>query len=79
MRAAREDHTEIVRILLAAGADIEGKRDDGYTALMNAAFRGSTETVKTLLAAGANVNAVRISACITPTPRAKRSKPRPWC
>lgn len=37
MMAAREGHTDIVRVLLQAGADASARAADGHTALMMAA------------------------------------------
>ena len=54
MRAADNDHPEIVKMLLAAGANPNAARSDGWTALMQTA---DPEIVKVLLAAGANPNA----------------------
>jgi ankyrin repeat protein len=53
--AAWDGHTETVRMLLAAGADMHAWND---FALRFAAHNGHTETVKALLAAGANVHAM---------------------
>ena len=56
--AAGGGHTEIVMILIAAGADVNAKHHStGETALMSAAGGRRTETVKVLIAAGADVNA----------------------
>ena len=54
--AAQEGHTEIVKALLAAGAAVNAKDQEGRTALDLAAQEGHTETVKALLAADAAVN-----------------------
>jgi len=48
---------EIVKHLLAKGADINAIMDDGSTALMRAARTGHTEVVNVLVSGGADVNA----------------------
>ena len=55
--AVIKGHMETVQALLAAGADVNAKDNDGDFALMFAARNGHTETVQILLAAGAEVNA----------------------
>lgn len=54
--AARRGHAEVVRILLAAGAD--GKGHEGFRALHAAATEGHADVVKTLMEAGADLNEV---------------------
>jgi serine/threonine-protein phosphatase 6 regulatory ankyrin repeat subunit B len=48
---------EIVRLLLAAGADVNARNKQGQTALMYAAIDGNPVVVQALLDARANVNA----------------------
>jgi len=52
-RASWYGHTEIVRILIQAGAQVNIKDDDGDTALYWASYKGYTEVVRLLKAAGA--------------------------
>jgi hypothetical protein len=49
--------SDVVRLLLSAGASVEDKDKDGETALHHAAGEGDPEVVKALIDAGANVNA----------------------
>lgn len=49
---------ELVQLLLDAGADVKVAKKFGYTALMNAAYRGSVAVMELLVKAGAEVNAV---------------------
>ena len=46
-----EDHTEVVKFWLAAGADVNLADDHGRTLLMDACRKGHTESVRLLLAA----------------------------
>ena len=55
--AAEEGHTDIVRILLNAGADVKATNYYGGTPLGVAASKGHTDIVQILLEAGAEVNA----------------------
>jgi ankyrin repeat protein len=56
--AAAARHTEIVRDLLAAGADPALRQAGGWTPLHSAAHTGDVATVDLLLAAGADPDAV---------------------
>ena len=49
---------DIVKILLAAGADVNARDMRGDTALMGAASSGNIDAVRALIAAGADVNIV---------------------
>ena len=49
---------KIVKILIAAGADVEARDNEKKTALIWATERGSIQLVKTLVEAGADVNAI---------------------
>ena len=57
MWAAWEGHTEVVRLLLGRGAEVDARTTTGYTALLLASREGYRETTDVLLAAGADVNA----------------------
>jgi len=57
--AAEEGNIEAVKQAIAAGTDVNAKRDDGYTPLHDAASLGHKEVVELLIAKGANVNAQR--------------------
>ena len=52
-----EGHKEIVQLLIANGADVNAKADDGCTPLHDAAWSGYKEIVELLITAGADVNA----------------------
>lgn len=54
--ASSEGHLEVVKLLIAAGANVNGKDQDDTTALMAASARGHLDVVKELVAGGAKVN-----------------------
>jgi len=49
-------YSEIVKTLVAAGANVNAKDKSGATALFSASIDGNTEVVKALISAGADVN-----------------------
>ena len=57
-RAARIGHNEVVKTLIQAGADVNGKNHDQETALHEAAGIGHNKVVKTLIQAKCDVNAL---------------------
>lgn len=58
MHAVCDDSVDLVLTLLNDGADVNAKRNDGFTALALAAFFGRTRIVKLLLERGADVRVV---------------------
>jgi len=57
--AVAGDHADVVRILLAAGANPNVRSEANYTTLHKAAAHGNLEIVRMLLDRGADVHAVR--------------------
>lgn len=58
MLAAMGDHPDMVKALLAKGADVNVKDNDtGATALIIAVLANDIETAKVLLEGGADINA----------------------
>jgi len=51
------DNTDVIRLLLKAGANVNARRDDGSTVLMRAVSSYKLSDCKLLLASGADVNA----------------------
>ena len=56
--AAQRGYLRILKALLNAGADANGRAGDGSTPLINAAFKGHTESAKILLENGADKQAM---------------------
>ena len=56
-RAAKTGDIEVLNALVAAGADVDGRDDRGWTALMHAANEGQDPLVELLLAAPADPDA----------------------
>ena len=48
----------LVKLAIAAGADVNAKNENGLTALMRASYDGHKEIVDALIAAGADVKAI---------------------
>ena len=59
--AARQGDLDRLRLLVDAGADVNTKAGEGYTALHVAAERGDLEMAEFLVAKGANPNAATTS------------------
>jgi len=57
INAAENGDVAKVKVLLAKGADVNAKANNGATALIMASQNGHLEVVKALLAKGADVNA----------------------
>lgn len=57
MYAVRRNRLQLVRALIAHGADVNVVRPDGFTPLLLATFFGYTEIVEALVQQGANVTA----------------------
>ena len=57
IRAAREGHDDTVKALLASGAGVNAKDEQGNTALIEAARYGHDDVVRALLAGGASIQA----------------------
>lgn len=53
--ASKDGYTEIVRVLIAAGADLNAKSNSGWTALMEASRDDDIEIAKALIQAGADI------------------------
>jgi hypothetical protein len=61
LEAAETGNTEIVALLLDAGADVNTQNVVGWTALMKAAFHGHTEVVRLLLHHRANTKLTNVA------------------
>ncbi|CAL4172821.1 unnamed protein product, partial [Meganyctiphanes norvegica] len=54
--AARENHTQVVKLLLSCKPDVELQSTVGWTALHDAAYYGSLDMINSLIDYGADVN-----------------------
>jgi ankyrin repeat protein len=52
--AAQQGHSDILKLLIKAGGDVNQLREFEISPLMKASIKGNVECVKILLAAGAN-------------------------
>jgi ankyrin repeat protein len=55
--AVATDHANVAKVLIAAGADVNGEGDESQTPLHSAAVKGRAGIAEVLIAAGADVNA----------------------
>jgi ankyrin repeat protein len=62
-KAAAAGHTQIVKLLIQAGANVNLSDRAGFTPIASAAYLGHGEIVNLLVAAGANIQAPEIGHC----------------
>ncbi|ETW96991.1 MAG: hypothetical protein ETSY1_24395 [Candidatus Entotheonella factor] len=72
-QAATSGQDEIVKLLLAAGADVDRRASGYFNPLLYAAYRGHLEIVRVLLDAGADVH-VRVEDYLNPIEYAELGK-----
>jgi ankyrin repeat protein len=75
MRAVVENHVDVVRALLAAGADPKASSRNRFTPLLFAAQQGNIEIARLLLAAGADVDEAAPDGIAGDTNAARSFKP----
>ena len=51
------EHTEVAKILIKSGADMNAKGNNGWSALMAAAYKNNLEIVNLMIENGADLNA----------------------
>ena len=62
--AVRQNHADVVQVLIDAGADIEARDEDLRTPLISSCKKGELPIVKMLVEAGAEVRAIDTRGCI---------------
>ena len=81
MWAAAENHTDVVRALVEAGADVKVRSNGGFTPFLFAIRAGRTEAVRALLELGADPNEIDPDAGDGGRPRRtrrRRARRRGW-
>ena len=58
MLASKHGHVDIVAAFIGAGASVDKRNENGYTAIMKASDNGHADVVQALIDAGADVNQV---------------------
>ena len=58
MVAIRDNNTEMVKLLVSSGADVNKKTEEGGTAINTAAIAGSKEITSYLLDKGADIESI---------------------
>ena len=63
IKTAKEGYTDLVKLLITEGAEVNYADEIGMTALIEAAERGHTKTAELLIANGAEVDKAAINGC----------------
>lgn len=66
IEAARKGEFDVVRKLVAEGADVNSKSDSGWSPILEASMNGHTEIVDFLLTHGSDINDVHYNSNSTP-------------